>query len=90
MTDIIRRETVYRTSVMDGRVIEHEAPVVKCRCGDEVVCDRFTNTCYECGSDFNGSGQLLADRSQWGEETGESVSDILAADSDVEPYGADW
>jgi hypothetical protein len=28
------------------------------------------------------SGHLLAPREQWGEETGESVADILAADSD--------
>jgi hypothetical protein len=36
----------------------------------------FTNTC-DCGADYNMSGQLLAHRSQWGEETGESLSDIL-------------
>ncbi len=45
-------------------------------CGREVILDGFTNTC-ECGVDYNGSGQLLAPREQWGEETGESVGDIL-------------
>lgn len=48
-------------------------------CGSEVILDRFTNTC-ECGADYNGSGQLLAPRDQWGEETGESVGDILGVD----------
>lgn len=46
-----------------------------CDCGCEVSLDGFTNTC-ECGRDYNGSGQLLAHRSQWGEETGESYCDL--------------
>lgn len=55
--------------------------VVKCsRCGEEVYCRGFTNTC-DCGADYNHAGQLLAPRSQWGEETGESVADILSVDS---------
>jgi hypothetical protein len=53
-----------------------------CACGAHVELDRFTNTC-ECGRDYNSSGQLLAPREFWGEETGESVSDILMADVDA-------
>jgi hypothetical protein len=41
-----------------------------------VVLDGFTCPC-ECGADYNSSGQLLSHRSQWGEETGESASDIM-------------
>ena len=52
---------------------------IRCGCGEEIVCSGFTNAC-DCGADYNMSGTLLADRSQWGAETGESVSDILAAD----------
>jgi hypothetical protein len=37
----------------------------------------FTNTCEQCGTDYNSSGQRLAPRSQWGEDTGESLGDIL-------------
>lgn len=48
----------------------------RCTCGREVVLDRFTCSC-DCGLDYNQSGQLLAPRSQWGEETGESLGDIL-------------
>lgn len=51
--------------------------VCKYRC---VTLQGFTNTC-DCGADYNGSGQRLAPRSQWGEETGESVSDILDIDN---------
>ncbi len=51
-------------------------------CGEDVVLHGFTNTCDNCNTDYNMSGQRLADRSQWGEETGESVSDILMADAD--------
>jgi hypothetical protein len=39
-------------------------------CGSEVELRGFTNTC-DCGADYNMSGQRLAPRSQWGEETGE-------------------
>jgi hypothetical protein len=48
----------------------------ECQCGREVYLDRFTNSC-DCGRDYNSAGQQLADRSQWGEETGETASDIL-------------
>ncbi len=41
-----------------------------CDCGEAIFLDSFTNTC-ECGVDYNSSGQKLADRSQWGEETNE-------------------
>ena len=40
------------------------------------MCDSFTNTC-ECGRDYSFDGSLLAPRSQWGYETGETASDIL-------------
>jgi hypothetical protein len=45
-------------------------------CGDQVYLEHFTNTC-DCGADYNMSGHQLAPREQWGEETGESLSDIL-------------
>lgn len=48
----------------------------RCTCGREVVLDSFTCPC-DCGRDYNQSGQLLAPRSQWGEDTGESLGDVL-------------
>ena len=58
-----------------------EPAIGKCnRCDGEVILDGFTNTC-DCGVDYNMSGQELAHRSQWGCETGECLSDILAVDS---------
>lgn len=58
-----------------------EPSVGECeKCGEQVSLYGFTNTC-ECGADYNMSGQRLAPRSQWGEETGENVSDILRIDS---------
>lgn len=53
---------------------ERSDPAIRC-CGVELVCDAFTNTCDHCGADYNFAGQLLAPRSQWGEETGESWMD---------------
>lgn len=48
----------------------------ECTCGEEVALDSFTNTC-SCGADYNTSGQRLAPREQWGEETGEHWSDCI-------------
>ena len=35
------------------------------------------STCTKCGADYNSSGQLLAPRYQWGEETGEHWTDCI-------------
>ena len=56
-------------------------------CGGEVTLFGFTNTCPTCEergitTDYNASGQLLAPRSQWGEETGETAADILRGGDD--------
>ena len=47
---------------------------LKC-CGEWLSLSSFTNTCSKCGTDYNSSGSMLAPRSQWGEETGESWYD---------------
>ena len=74
MPDIIRHEKVFRPHGFWYK--ESTAPAIKCACGEEVVCEHFTNTCV-CGRDYGFSGALLAPREQWGEETGEHLSDIL-------------
>ena len=56
-----------------------EPAVMRCKCGHELNLESFTNTCEKCDRDYNDMGHLLAPRSQWGEETGESLSDILGA-----------
>ena len=48
-----------------------------CECGTEVELTGFTCTCPGCGRDYNSSGNELASRAQWGEETGETAADIL-------------
>ena len=73
----------YRKCVASGETpefdeYEHgysEPAIGKCSCGEEVVLANFTNTCDGCGADYNSSGQMLACRSQWGEETGEHWTD---------------
>ena len=49
---------------------------LRCDCGESVYLDGFTNTCDKCDADYNSSGQRLAPRCQWGEETGEHWADI--------------
>jgi hypothetical protein len=56
---------------------EDKTPALWICCETEFECDGFTNTCPDCGADYNWNGSLLASRSQWGEETGEPLSDIL-------------
>lgn len=71
------------SDVRDYGKYQHNPGVGECdRCKRHVTLHGFTNTC-ECGADYNMSGQLLASRSQWGEETGESLSDILSVDADM-------
>ena len=49
-----------------------EAEVIECRCGAHLsLWSGWANECDKCGAEYNGSGQALAPRSQWGEETGE-------------------
>ena len=64
---------VMEITLGDGRIVQRR--VLDCPCGEEVLCENFTNTC-SCGRDYNTSGQLLAHRSQWGEETGEHPADV--------------
>ena len=57
---------------------QHPAVIECARCHSQVeLDDAFLSTCGKCGADYNGSGQLLAPREQWGEETGESLADML-------------
>jgi len=61
-----RRHADYYKSPAEGR----------CECCNRIVAlPNFTNTC-ECGAEYNSSGQRLASREQWGEETGEHPTDI--------------
>lgn len=53
-----------------------EEAIGECDCGTEVELGHFTNTCENCGADYNSSGQQLAPRSQWGMETGEHPADV--------------
>lgn len=59
-----------------------EPAVGKCSCGREVQLESvWTNHC-RCGRSYNSFGQLLASPSQWGEETGETYSDIVRGGED--------
>ncbi len=44
--------------------------LARCECGQEFELTGDT-VCPRCDREYNSSGQLLADRSLWGEETGE-------------------
>ena len=69
MSKIITRSVI---EAFAGGEKVRSGPVVECDCGRHVKCNSsWANPC-ECGLEYNGSGQQLAPRSHWGEETGES------------------
>lgn len=61
--------------VLDLRTSYVEPAVGRCSCGRKVELSGFTNSC-DCGMEYASSGQALAPRCQWGEETGEHPADI--------------
>lgn len=75
-----RRFAPGRIERREFRCSYRERSWLLCDCGAAVHLTSFTNTCHQCAADYNMSGSQLAPRSQWGEETGETVADILRAD----------
>ena len=71
----------WRKELVPFRNITPSYTLVECDCGEKVMCEGFTSTCI-CGADYNSSGQRLAPREQWGEETGETIADIFGPDSE--------
>lgn len=66
------------TSELQVRHWHYREPgVLRCDCGRNVELEGFTCPC-DCGRDYNASGQLLAPREQWGEETGEHWTDCFS------------
>lgn len=78
MAKNVREETMQVLNPYTFSTYEKLVTIVECDCGEEIECSRFTNTCYECRIDYNDSGDQLAPREHWGEETGESWTDIVA------------
>ena len=74
MATVIRREPrIVSASGTRKAAPGSTYPVVRCTCGSEVHCSSsWANECRSCGTEFNGSGQTLAPRHFWGEETGET------------------
>jgi hypothetical protein len=73
----VNGKAVYCDGIREWKNRYTEPGEGRCSCGEIVLLDGFTNTCDRCGADYNYAGQLLAPRSQWGEETGETAADIL-------------
>jgi hypothetical protein len=69
---------VFAGYVQEFRHSYRQPAIGECDCGEHVQLYGFTNTCDNCEADYNMSGQRLAPREQWGEETGESLADILS------------
>jgi hypothetical protein len=68
----------YARGTVRTLAVRHREPAVgECVvCGARVTLGDNTNSC-DCGAEYNGSGQRLAPREQWGEETGEHPLDCV-------------
>jgi hypothetical protein len=66
----------------DPKVID----CVKCNAKVELT-HHFINTCPNCGQDYDGSGNSLAPRINWGEETGENWTDIVYGNFTLDDLG---
>ena len=52
--------------------VNYEPAVIRCDCGAKVTLwSSWASGCDRCGVEYNGGGQKLAPRDQWGSETGE-------------------
>ncbi len=53
-----------------------EPALMECECGHQIeIPDHHDVRCERCRREYNSAGTLLAHRSQWGEETGETAAD---------------
>lgn len=60
----------YTEEMWGGRMRRFK--MIRCNCGTELTLySGWANECT-CGTEYNGSGQTLAPRHMWGEETGET------------------
>lgn len=62
----------------------YHSPQGKC-CDQWMDLGSFINTCDICDADYDSNGSRLSDRQFWGEETGETLADILGPSSE-----SDW
>lgn len=58
--------------ILDKEFFNETCDVTTCRCGNTVeLWNSWANECENCGQEYNGFGQALRPREEWGYETGE-------------------
>lgn len=68
---IVAYERSLTVDELDEYEMEKYAVTVECDCGDLVTIDNsWANCCLNCEVEYNGLGEPLAPREQWGYETG--------------------
>lgn len=66
----VSRSGDFELGYYENKFYYRESAQILC-CEEWLSLGKFTNTCPHCKTDYNGSGQVLAPRKFWGEETGE-------------------
>ena len=68
----MKRATGFVEEEWNGRMRRFKT--IQCDCGTHLTLYNWWSTECDCGLEYNGSGQQLAPRRFWGEETGETFS----------------
>jgi hypothetical protein len=79
MTPLVIVNRLTRFECVDPQC-EGQATIITCKCGEEMErhIPGADVECDKCHREYNSSGQELAPREQWGEETGETAADYDA------------
>jgi hypothetical protein len=74
-----------RIILKETNKMSREIRTINCKaCNNPVeLLSSWANQCDNCGAEYNGSGQRLAPREQWGEETGEDWVGLSNFDPDA-------
>ena len=79
MSTVIKaKKTIYISANGTEVYADDDGNHLFCLCGETVDLIDFTNTCEKCNRDYNAGGQLLAPRSQWGQDTNESPAEVAS------------
>ena len=93
LTGVVHGVRVVDRGIRERKQVIHHPTLIRCDCGEVVFAHRGawmdTHTCDRCGRLYNSSGQALRPVEEWGEETGESASDLMTGYDD-EAAGGSW
>lgn len=81
LTGTVHGQRVVDRGIRERQQVIYHPTLIRCDCSAVVFAHRGAwmdrHECDACGRSYNGSGQALRPVEEWGEETGESMGDLL-------------